>query len=124
MKGMRNIAPFGLRMPDDLREDIQQRAKRNGRSMNSEIVQILEDALTQSAVKVQSEFNVDLYAANTTDSDKVTMSRKQLTDMVNKSVQHAIDSAATELSRGVAEATLKSLSERFDFVPKGNNKPT
>lgn len=46
MKGMRNIAPFGLRMPDDLREAIAERAKRNGRSMNSEIVQILENALT------------------------------------------------------------------------------
>lgn len=45
MKGMRNIAPFGLRMPDDLREAIAERAKRNGRSMNSEIVQILQDTL-------------------------------------------------------------------------------
>ncbi|HCL4433138.1 TPA: Arc family DNA-binding protein [Salmonella enterica] len=124
MKGMRNIAPFGLRMPDELREAIQQRAKNNGRSINSEIVQILEDALTQPAVKVQSEFNVDLYSGGATDSDKVTMSRKQLTDMVNKSVQHAIDAAATDLSRGVAEATLKSLSERYDFVPKENKKPT
>lgn len=45
MKGMRNIAPFGLRMPDDLREIIQQRAKENGRSMNSEILQMLRDLL-------------------------------------------------------------------------------
>ncbi|CAI2142038.1 Arc family DNA-binding protein [Serratia marcescens] len=45
MKGMRNIAPFGLRMPDQLREAVTERAKANGRSMNSEIVQILEDAI-------------------------------------------------------------------------------
>lgn len=45
MKGMRNIAPFGLRMPDELKEKIQERAKANGRSMNSEIIQILEDAV-------------------------------------------------------------------------------
>jgi plasmid stability protein len=45
MKGMRNIAPFGLRMPDELREAVAKRAKANGRSMNSEIVQILDDAL-------------------------------------------------------------------------------
>lgn len=124
MKGASLIAPFGLRMPEDLKGKIAERAKSNGRSMNAEIVQILEDALTQPAVKVQSEFNVDLYAGNAADSDKVTMSRKQLTDMVNKSVQHAIDAAATDLSRGVAEATLKSLSERYDFVPKENKKPT
>lgn len=47
MKGMRNIAPFGLRMPDELREAITARAKANGRSINSEIVQILEDALAE-----------------------------------------------------------------------------
>ncbi|EME1466151.1 Arc family DNA-binding protein [Serratia marcescens] len=45
MKGMRNIAPFGLRMPDQLREAVTERAKRNGRSMNAEIVQIIEDAI-------------------------------------------------------------------------------
>ncbi|MGL4168944.1 Arc family DNA-binding protein [Morganella morganii] len=45
MKGMRSIAPFGLRMPDELKEKIQERAKANGRSMNSEIIQILEDAV-------------------------------------------------------------------------------
>ncbi|MER3001550.1 Arc family DNA-binding protein [Morganella morganii] len=45
MKGMRSIAPFGLRMPDELKEKIQERAKVNGRSMNSEIIQILEDAV-------------------------------------------------------------------------------
>ena len=45
MKGMRSIAPFGLRMPDELKEKIQERAKVNGRSMNSEIIQTLEDAV-------------------------------------------------------------------------------
>ncbi|QCT21748.1 Arc family DNA-binding protein [Jejubacter calystegiae] len=45
MKGARNIAPFGLRMPDEIREAVQQRAKNNGRSMNAEIVKILQDAL-------------------------------------------------------------------------------
>lgn len=45
MKGMRNIAPFGLRMPDELREAVAERAKRNGRSMNAEILIILSTAL-------------------------------------------------------------------------------
>lgn len=60
MKGMRNIAPFGLRMPDDLREAIAERAKANGRSMNSEIVQILQDAIDRESVtndKHIKEFN-------------------------------------------------------------------
>ncbi|EAA8440894.1 Arc family DNA-binding protein [Salmonella enterica subsp. enterica] len=114
---------FNLRFPDGMRDAIAERAKANGRSMNSEIVQILEDALTQPAVKVQSEFNVDLYAGNATDSDKITMSRKQLLEMVNRSVQQAIDATADSLSKGVAEATFNALSEKYDFVPK-NKKPT
>ncbi|MDI4702726.1 Arc family DNA-binding protein, partial [Salmonella enterica subsp. enterica serovar Cerro] len=36
---------FNLRFPDGMRDAIAERAKANGRSMNSEIVQILEDAL-------------------------------------------------------------------------------
>lgn len=45
MKGASLIAPFGLRMPEDLKDKIADRAKANGRSMNAEIVQILQDAL-------------------------------------------------------------------------------
>ncbi|MDR9615307.1 Arc family DNA-binding protein [Providencia rettgeri] len=36
---------FNLRLPDGMKDIIAERAKANGRSMNSEIVQILEDAL-------------------------------------------------------------------------------
>jgi plasmid stability protein len=36
---------FNIRLPAGMRDAIAERAKRNGRSMNSEIVQILEDAL-------------------------------------------------------------------------------
>lgn len=45
MKGASLIAPFGLRMPEDLKEKIASRAKNNGRSMNAEIVQILHETL-------------------------------------------------------------------------------
>lgn len=45
MKGMRSISPLGVRIPDEVKEKIQERAKANGRSMNAEIVQILEDSV-------------------------------------------------------------------------------
>ena len=45
MKGASLIAPFGLRMPEELKEKVAERAKNNGRSMNAGIVQILQDAL-------------------------------------------------------------------------------
>jgi predicted HicB family RNase H-like nuclease len=41
-------APFGLRMPPPLRELVAASARRNHRSMNSEIVSILEQALPAS----------------------------------------------------------------------------
>lgn len=116
------IERFTVRMPDGMRDAIAERAKSNGRSMNSEIVQILEDALTQPAVKVKSEFQVDLYEENPADSDKVTMSRKQLIEMVDTSVKQAIDATAETLSRGVAEATFNALSKKYDFVPKIKDK--
>lgn len=47
MKGASLIAPFGLRMPEELKEKIAERAKKNGRSMNAEIVQILQDAIAE-----------------------------------------------------------------------------
>lgn len=45
MKGMRSIAPFGVRMPDDLKDRLTVRAAQNGRSLNSEIVMILQAAI-------------------------------------------------------------------------------
>ncbi len=37
-------------MPDGMRDAIAERAKDNGRSMNSEIIQILEDTLRRGSV--------------------------------------------------------------------------
>ncbi|OWO79295.1 hypothetical protein B5C26_21190 [Photorhabdus luminescens] len=36
---------FMLRLPDGMREAIAERAKENGRSMNSEIIQMIQDCL-------------------------------------------------------------------------------
>ncbi|ENT5611945.1 Arc family DNA-binding protein [Salmonella enterica subsp. enterica] len=44
-KQVKDYDKFNLRFPDGMRDAIAERAKRNGRSMNSEIIQILEDAL-------------------------------------------------------------------------------
>ncbi|HGJ5865910.1 MULTISPECIES: Arc family DNA-binding protein [Arsenophonus] len=49
MKGMRSITPFGVRMPDDLKEKLTVRAAQNGRSLNSEIVMILQSAVNETS---------------------------------------------------------------------------
>ncbi len=44
-KQVKDYEKLVVRFPDGMRCHSRERAKRNGRSMNSEIVQILEDAL-------------------------------------------------------------------------------
>ena len=50
---------FTLRLPDGMRDAIAERAKRNGRSMNSEIVQILQETLDTDKAISESDL-VDL----------------------------------------------------------------
>ena len=41
----RDIAPFGVRMPPDLKARLEEKAKANGRSLNAEIVARLDMSL-------------------------------------------------------------------------------
>ncbi|AOF18425.1 TPA: Arc family DNA-binding protein [Yersinia enterocolitica] len=47
MKGASQIAPLGVRLPEDLKAKIQEKAKENGRSMNAEIVSTIESSFSQ-----------------------------------------------------------------------------
>lgn len=49
-----SIAPFGLRMLPELRTKIQESAKANGRSMNAEIVALLECGLDAAEARAES----------------------------------------------------------------------
>ncbi|MBI0676992.1 Arc family DNA-binding protein [Citrobacter koseri] len=55
MKGASLIAPFGLRMPESLKNKIADRAKANGRSMNAEIVQILQETIDTDRAIAESD---------------------------------------------------------------------
>lgn len=43
----KQTAPFGLRMPDDLKDWVKATAKQEGRSANNLIIRLLEEAKTQ-----------------------------------------------------------------------------
>lgn len=64
MKGMRSIAPMGVRIPDDLKEQIQAKAKANGRSMNAEIVQILEESVGDGGRHLEGDLEKEIEALN------------------------------------------------------------
>ncbi len=48
-KQVKDYDKFVLRFPDGMRDAIAERSKRNGRSMNAEIIQIIEDAIAAEA---------------------------------------------------------------------------
>lgn len=80
------VERFTVRMPDGLRDAIAERAKSNGRSMNSEIVQILEDALNESRVK---EVYIDMgndgqITIDTSDIDTFVIGLKAFAEAVKK----------------------------------------
>lgn len=56
---VRDIAPYGVRMPAELKEKLQEIAKSNGRSLNSEIVMILEDHVKRNTMDLESLRELD-----------------------------------------------------------------
>lgn len=81
MKGASQIAPFGLRMPEDLKTAVADRATKNGRSMNAEIVQILQDALAEPSPESQAKAN---FAAEGNNLPPVTEDMKVWADHLRK----------------------------------------
>ncbi|HDG8261104.1 TPA: Arc family DNA-binding protein [Klebsiella aerogenes] len=86
MKGASQIAPFGLRMPEDLKTAIAERAAKNGRSMNAEIVQILEDRL--STERELEDFIIDDAQRS---GGVQSLSIKDLEEIMEKTVRKALD---------------------------------
>ncbi|ENX5419303.1 Arc family DNA-binding protein [Proteus mirabilis] len=63
---------FTVRFPDGMRDEIAKRAEANGRSMNSEIVQILQDALNSDDISNIEDCD------NTTSNDFKKAARRML----------------------------------------------
>lgn len=55
----RDIAPFGVRMPSHLKEELHRKSNLNGRSLNAEIVSRLEKSVDEEVNKIE-HVNVDL----------------------------------------------------------------
>lgn len=63
---VRDISPYGVRMPDSLKEALTIRAAKNGRSLNSEIVMILQAAIDED----RSPKSVESFAQQEADKFK------------------------------------------------------
>lgn len=108
MKGASLIAPFGLRMPEELKEKISERAKANGRSMNAEIVQILQDV-----VNIPTESDLDevvniLKATTKTDPERESyLSEIEKQDPLKAKVMRLSDNFSENLLQMMKESSKK-----------------
>ncbi|QDI12565.1 Arc family DNA-binding protein [Serratia marcescens] len=114
MKGMRNIAPFGLRMPDDLRQAVQEQAQANGRSMNSEIIEIISNSLFFSSINQDA---VD-YVLGTIKQDDFN----NISDEEREHVMSLLIQAAEKLAKKI-EKESTNLRQILDLI-SNNRKPT
>ncbi|HBW8088161.1 TPA: Arc family DNA-binding protein [Klebsiella pneumoniae] len=82
-KQVKDYDKFNLRFPDGMRDAIAERAKRNGRSMNSEIVQIIQDALDLES-SVTTADDIELHATALSKIESQEERDKFVKDLANK----------------------------------------
>ena len=79
-KQVKDYEKFVVRFPDGMRDAIAERAKKNGRSMNAEIVQILDDVINTEVIS----WDDSLLPKKA--SETVTMSKAQLDKLISTTV--------------------------------------
>lgn len=90
MKGASLIAPLGVRIPDELKDKIQGQAKENGRSMNAEILHILDASFTQTSGTEVASLNEQLrhYAAMLELKEQIIETQKETISHMEKSISN------------------------------------
>ncbi|EKN4904661.1 TPA: Arc family DNA-binding protein [Yersinia enterocolitica] len=116
------IERFTVRMPDGMRDAIADRAKKNGRSMNSEIVQILQDALIKESI-FGDIANTEIEQIEYDPDKEITLTSSELKDFLKNAAKGIIDDASEQIAKNATEATLRGLLEIYDLVPKDEKIP-
>ncbi|WP_370557390.1 Arc family DNA-binding protein [Edwardsiella tarda] len=75
-KQVKEYDKFNVRFPDGMRDAIAERAKQNGRSMNSEIIAALDAWLGGDQRDVLSQENIELLIKIATDTFTKELSKK------------------------------------------------
>lgn len=106
---------FNLRFPDGMRDAIALRAKKNGRSMNSEIIQVLSDALTGKNLSMDDQF-VRVF-------DEVTHAKHETVeefDVINEKVDFLIEKLMEKIDQESANVRVLLQAKKN----LANKKPT
>lgn len=117
-KPVKDYDKFNLRFPDGMRDAIAERAKRNGRSMNSEIIQIIQDALEDEKLDgkiIDFADHESAIAALASESEKDYY-------LNNLEKEDAFAAALLRESEEHSKRLIKILGERFE-VKDLNKKP-
>lgn len=114
-KQVKDYDKFVVRLPDGMRDLIAEMAKKDGRSMNSEII-----ALIELAIKVCRNFGPD-------DGTVVQQFQEQLNEInkKNKEIEEGISITKNEIDRMVNLITgnlIEKLTSEYDLVPKRLSK--
>ncbi|EKP4474658.1 Arc family DNA-binding protein [Cronobacter dublinensis] len=116
-KRVKDYDKFVVRFPDGMRDAIAHMAKKDGRSMNAEIITLLE-----LAIKVCVDFapeNGSFQEQFEKRLDKINEDQARLEkDMAL--TQKEID----KIVKGVTDSVLKSILREYDLTPKSNIEPT
>ncbi|EPN2807554.1 Arc family DNA-binding protein [Serratia marcescens] len=110
-KPVRDYDKFMLRMPDGMRDMIARMAKQDGRSMNSEILALLE-----LAIKVCCEFGPE-------DGPVVQQFQNRLNaiDQKQNKIEQSVTLSNEEMSklvRGISKGVIEQITKDFDLIPK------
>lgn len=97
---------FNLRFPEGMRDAIAERAKVNGRSMNSEIIQILEDALSGKARSITFD-----------------MAKGEPVEIKNVENPEKVIQALTALAVAMTEMKKNPVNIELDELLKDDKKP-
>ncbi|KMV66843.1 hypothetical protein AI29_16420, partial [bacteria symbiont BFo2 of Frankliniella occidentalis] len=100
------VERFTIRMPDGMRDAVAERAKSNGRSMNSEIIQILEDALNST----------ENFAPTPSEDGTITITTDRLNEMINIAMEATAHQVALKASEYSANATAEEIMKKFTLI--------
>lgn len=113
-KQVRDYDKFMLRFPDGMRDAIAERAKANGRSMNSEIIEIISNSIFTTAIGDDAVGYILEMAKN----DEIS----ELSDEDRSEVMALLFQVAEKLAMRV-ERESGNLKQVLELITK-NRKPT
>ncbi|EAA7439498.1 Arc family DNA-binding protein [Salmonella enterica] len=111
-KQVKDYEKFVVRFPDGMRDAIAERAKANGRSMNSEIVQILQDAIDEANrehedAKLKAQFMENRKDLPPSYQEALAAFDSRVAKLIEEATKMAMTQAGLELSQKIEEISKK-----------------